>query len=85
MTNSNPSIKGPEIISISNNVNQSKNKYNDATTNFEGIAVTYCPMEDLSMVFELVSDNADIMDHAVYVATKPTTVMQLAKASTAPT
>ena len=75
---------GPDTISISNIVNHIKKRYNDATTNLDGMAVTYCPMEDRSMVFELESDSAEIILQAVYVATKPTTVTHDAKARTEP-
>lgn len=77
-------IMGPDTISTNNSVNQIKKRYRDATTNLDGIAVTYCPMDDRSMVLEFESLNAEIMDQAVYVATRPTTVTQEARASTVP-
>ena len=77
-------IKGPDTISISSIVSHNKNRYKDATTNLDGIAVTYCPMDDRSMVLEFESLSADIMDQEENVATRPTTVTQEARASTAP-
>lgn len=77
-------ITGPDMISISIMVSHNKKRYKDATTNLDGIAVTYCPIDDRSIVLEFASLNAEIMDQAVYVATRPTTVTHDARARTVP-
>ena len=57
--------KGSEMMTINSSINQIKNRYNDATTNLDGRAVTYCPMLDRNIVLALVSDTAEIIDQAV--------------------